>query len=135
MNKSVIIDGTNALLGRIASYAAKQALLGKDVSVINCEKLVISGNKEVILEKYKKIRAKGGSSQKGPYFPTESAKIAKRTIRGMLSHKEGRGAAAFKKIKCYEGLPKEFVESKKEQMFQASGLKVMTLAELSEELR
>ena len=135
MNKSVIIDGTNALLGRVASYAAKQALLGKDVSVINCEKLVISGSKPVILDKYKTQRSRGGSSQKGPYFPTESAKIAKRTIRGMLSHKEGRGAAAFKKIKCYEGLPKEFAESKKEQMFQASGLKGITLADLSEELR
>ncbi len=135
MNKSVVIDGAGAVLGRVASYAAKQALLGKEVAVVNCEKLVISGNKKIILGKYKEVRAKGGSSQKGPYFPTQSARIMKRTIRGMLSHKEGRGAVAFKKIKCYEGLSKEFAESKKEQFFQARGMKTMTLAEVSEELR
>ncbi|MEK6792519.1 MAG: 50S ribosomal protein L13 [Nanoarchaeota archaeon] len=131
----LILDGTNAILGRLASYVAKQALLGKEVSIVNCEKIVISGNKKVILKRYRDIRAKGGSSQKGPYFPTQSAKIMKRTIRGMLSHKEGRGASALKRIKCYEGLPKEFVESKKEQAFQTKGMRTMNLAEVSGELR
>ena len=112
MSTLLVLDGTNAILGRLASYAAKQALLGKEVAVVNCEKLVISGNRKIILENYKEVRAKGGSSQKGPYFPTQSARIMKRTIRGMLSYKEGRGAAALKKIKCYEGLPKEFVEKR-----------------------
>jgi len=28
-------------------------------------------------------------------------------------HREGRGKIAFKKIKCYVGVPKEFQESKK----------------------
>ncbi len=135
MNKFIVLDGAGAVLGRVASYVAKQALLGKEVAVVNCEKLVISGNKKVILQNYKDVRAKGGSSQKGPYFPTQSARIMKRTIRGMLSHKEGRGAAAFKRIKCYEGLPKEFAESKKEQVFQARRMKTMSLGEVSEELR
>ena len=131
----IVLDGTNAVLGRLASYAAKQALLGKEVAVVNCEKLAISGNKKIILQNYKDVRSKGGSSQKGPYFPTQPARIMKRTIRGMLSHKEGRGAAALKRIKCYEGLPKEFAESKAEQVFQAKGMKTMSLAEISEELR
>ena len=135
MSTILILDGTNAILGRLASYAAKQALLGKEVAVVNCEKLVISGNRKIILENYREVRAKGGSSQKGPYFPTQPARIMKRTIRGMLSYKEGRGAAALKKIKCYEGLPKEFAEFKKEQMFNAKGMRTMNLAEVSEELR
>ena len=135
MNKLLVIDGSNAILGRVASYAAKQALLGKTVSVVNCEKTVISGNRRFVLEGYKEIRAKGGSSLKGPLFPTKPAAIVKRTIRGMLSHKQGRGTDALKKIKCYEGLPKEFVESKLETVHQATGITTITLKEISEELR
>ena len=131
----IVIDGSNAILGRLASYAAKQALLGKEVSIVNCEKTIISGNRKVILEKYKILRIKGGSSLKGPKFPTTPAMIVKRTIRGMLSHKQLRGSTAFKKIRCYEGLPKELVESKREMVAQSEGMNGMDLAELSEELR
>lgn len=134
MNKTLVIDGTNAILGRLASHAAKQAMLGKAVSIVNCEKVAISGNRRLVLEGYKEIRAKGGSSLKGPLFPTKPAAIVKRTIRGMLSHKQGRGANALKKIRCYEGLPKELAESKLEQTHQSSGVSI-SLAEISEELR
>ena len=133
MNK-LIIDGSNTILGRLASHAAKQALLGKDVVILNCENIMLSGRRSKTLEFYKIIRAKGGHAQKGPYFPTQPAMIAKRTIRGMLSHKEGRGAVAFKKIKCYEGIPKEFAEAKKEKL-EHSKAGVLSLRELSEELR
>ena len=135
MSNSVVIDGTNAILGRLASYAAKQALLGKNISIVHCEKIVLSGNRSTTVTAYKELRAKGGSSQKGPYFPTQPAMIVKRTIRGMLSHKEGRGAAAFKRIRCYEELPKEFAESKKESFDRGNSVKTMTLKDLSEELR
>ena len=135
MSSQLVIDGTNSILGRLASYAAKQSLLGKEVNIVNCEKVVISGSKEVILSKYKTIRSKGGSSQKGPYFPTQSARIVKRTIRGMLSHKEGRGAMALKRIKCYEGVPPEFSGSKKEHVAKAEGMRTIPMSKLSEELR
>ena len=133
MNK-IVIDGDNAILGRLASYAAKQTLLGKYVAVVNCEKVMISGGRAKTLESYRVVRARGGHAQKGPYFPTQPAMIVKRTIRGMLSHKEGRGAAAFKRIRCYEGIPKEFAETKKEKI-KDSGAGVLSLKELSEELR
>ena len=131
----MIIDATNLILGRLATFVAKQALLGEQVFIVNCEKSVISGNRKVIFEKYRSIRSKGGSSQKGPLFPTKPAAIVKRTIRGMLSHKQDRGASALKRIKCYEGLPKEFTESKLEDAPQSKGLVTVTLKEVSEELR
>ncbi len=133
MNK-IVIDGDGAILGRLASYAAKQALLGKNVAVLNCENIVISGVRVTTLAEYRTVRARGGHAQKGPYFPTQPAMIVKRTIRGMLSHREGRGAAAFKRIRCYEGIPKEFAESKKEKI-KKSDAGVLNLKELSEELR
>ena len=135
MKDSIIIDGTNGILGRVASYAAKKALLGNDVVVVNCDKIVISGNRAVTIGAYKEIRSKGGHSQKGPYFPTQPAMIVKRTIRGMLAYKEGRGAGAFKHIFCYEGVPAKFTESKKESLERNNDVKTISLKELSGELR
>ncbi len=109
-----IIDGKNAVLGRLASYAAKEALKGEEIIILNCEDIIITGNKKNIEENFKIRRSRVGHSQKGPRHSKSSEKIVKRAIRGMLpDHREGRGKIAFKKIKCYVGVPKEFQESKK----------------------
>ncbi len=108
-----VIDGTNAILGRLASYVAKEALKGEEIAVINCDLVQISGNKKMIEKEFKEKRSCFGSSQKGPIHHKSSEKIVKRTIRGMLpDHRKGRGRIAFKKIKCYKGVPKELVDSK-----------------------
>lgn len=135
MSKVIVIDADNSVLGRLASHAAKQALLGKEVSVVNCEKAVVSGSRKIIVAKYHSLRTKGGSSLKGPKFPSIPHMIVKRTIRGMLSHKQGRGADALKKIRCYDGVPKELIEHKKENVSKSNGMTGLTLAEISEELR
>jgi len=109
-----IIDGKNAILGRLASYVAKEALKGEDIVVLNCEQVIITGNKKNIEENFKIKRSRVGSSQKGPKHSKTSEKIVKRTIRGMLpNHRKGRGKIAYKKIKCYVGIPKEFQDAKK----------------------
>jgi len=98
----------------LASYAAKEALKGEDIIILNCEDIIITGNKKNIEENFKIRRSRVGHSQKGPRHSRSSEKMVKRSIRGMLpDHREGRGKIAFKKIKCYVGVPKEFQESKK----------------------
>jgi large subunit ribosomal protein L13 len=109
-----IIDGKNAILGRLASYVAKEALKGEELIVLNCSDVIITGNKKNILEDFERKRRMGGSSQKGPLHHKSSEKIIKRVIRGMLpNHRFGRGREAFKRVKCYSGVPKEFEQSKK----------------------
>ncbi len=109
-----IIDGKNAVLGRLASYAAKEALKGEEIIILNCEEIIITGNKKNIEKGFEEKRSRVGHSQKGPRHSKSSEKMVKRTIRGMLpDHRKGRGKIAFKKIKCYVGVPKEFQESKK----------------------
>ena len=109
-----IIDGKNAVLGRLASYAAKEALKGEKIIVLNCEQIIITGNKRNIKENFEIKRSRVGSSQKGPKHSKTSEKMVKRVIRGMLpDHRKGRGKIAYKRIKCYTGIPKEFQESKK----------------------
>lgn len=109
-----IIDGKNATLGRLASYVAKQALKGEEIAIVNVEQIIITGNKKNIEEEFKEKRSKVGSSQKGPKYSKSDEKIVKRTIRGMLpDYRKGRGREAFKRIKCYKGIPKEFEDKKK----------------------
>jgi len=131
--EKIIIDAENAVLGRLASYAAKQALLGKEVVILNSEKAIITGHVQNIIERYAKKRARGGSGQAGPLFPSEPEKILKRTARGMLSYRKGRGKQAYRKIKCYVSIPKEFENAK--MLKSGKGKKGMTLEYLSKMLR
>ncbi len=112
MNK-IIIDGKNATMGRLASYVAKQAMLGKKVTIINSNDVLISGNKEDNLAKWKKRFDMGGSSLKGPRIIRSPERILKRVIRGMLSHKQERGKEALKRIICYNKMPEKYSEEKK----------------------
>ena len=108
-----IINGENAVLGRLASYAAKQALLGEEIVILNCEKVMITGSRQDIREKFEAKRRRIGSGQKGPKHSRLAHLIVKRAIRGMLSHRSGRGKEAFRRIKCFSGVPEEFKDAKK----------------------
>jgi len=109
-----IIDGKNAVLGRLASYASKEALKGEEIVILNCEEVIITGNKKNIEKNFEEKAGRFGHSQKGPRHHNTSEKIVKMTIRGMIpNYREGRGREAFKKIKCYYGVPKEFESAKK----------------------
>ena len=110
-----VIDGKNAVLGRLASYAAKEALKGEEIAIVNCDQIIITGNKKNILEDYKARKKRTGSAQGGPKVSMSEYMIVKRTIRGMLpnARQKGRGRDALKRIKCYVGIPKEFEEKKK----------------------
>jgi large subunit ribosomal protein L13 len=127
-----IIDGKNAVLGRLASYAAKESLKGEELAIVNCEQIFITGNKKNIFENYESKRKRVGSTQKGPKVSRTNEKIVKMTIRGMLpnARRMGRGRDAFKRIKCYTGIPKEFEGKKMESMEQniGKGIKVKDIS-------
>lgn len=112
MTNEMIIDGEKAVLGRLASFAAKKSLEGNKISIVNADKVIITGNKASILNKYLWKKDLGGSNLNGPFVHANPEKILKRTIRGMLDYKHERGLLAFKRIKCYNGIPKEFVDKK-----------------------
>ena len=129
--KTLLIDAEGAPLGRLASFAAKQALFGKPIIITNCNNAVISGDKSSILKLYKKERARGGSSLKGPNISKMPQKIVKRTIRGMLPYKEGRGAAALKNVICYNETPEEYKNADKVTLKKMFYSKTISLKELS----
>jgi large subunit ribosomal protein L13 len=122
----IIIDAKNQIMGRIATVAAKQALLGEDVSVINSEKAVISGRREYTLARFKKKRDMG-VPPKGPFVPRMPDRLTRRIIRGMLPMANARGRTAYKRVLCYIGTPKEFEGKPTMQVAGANASKLPTL--------
>jgi large subunit ribosomal protein L13 len=103
-----IVDGQGITMGRLASSVAKELLKGEEIAVVNCNETIISGSRKNIQSEFSEKRGRYGSSQKGPKHIRSSDRIVKRAIRGMLpDHRMGRGREAFKRLKCYTGVPKE----------------------------
>lgn len=98
---ATIIDGKNAVLGRLASHTAKKLLAGDEVTIINAENIIVTGRANEIKSKYLKFKGIG-SPQHGPFFPRQPSMIVRRAIRGMLP-KEKKGRVALKKLKVYAG--------------------------------
>lgn len=131
----VIIDGKDTVFGRLCSYAAKKALGGDEVIIINSDKVIITGNKKDIINKYRTLKAKGGRSLKGPKYSRLAYRMLKRGIRGMLpNHRKGIGKQAFSRIKCYESIPKEFEGKETIKLKTRKPNKFIELKELSNEL-
>ena len=103
----MIIDGKNAVLGRLGTVVAKKALLGEDIVIVNCQDVIISGSKKNVLAKYFRLKTMG-TPRKGPFYSAQPDKFLKRVLRGMLPYKQEKGRVAFERIKCYVGIPKEY---------------------------
>ncbi len=106
----MIIDATDLILGRLAAFAAKQALLGETVLIINSEKAIITGSKKYLLDRYTQ-RIHRGEPHHGPNYPRRPDFLVRRTIRGMLPYKQFKGEIAFKRIKCFIGKPADLKET------------------------
>ncbi len=103
----MIINAENMILGRLATEAAKKALLGEEIIIINSDKAIVSGKKKEVIARYKQKYARGVPS-KGPFILRSPDRLVKRTIRNMLPYKTPRGREAYKRIKCYVGVPAEY---------------------------
>ncbi|EMR74414.1 LSU ribosomal protein L13P [Thermoplasmatales archaeon SCGC AB-539-N05] len=127
-----IIDADGLILGRLSTHAAKRLLKDEEVAVVNSEKALITGKKASIKRNYMQKR-EVGTYRKGPFFHRMPDKIVKRTIRGMLPYQTPHGRSAFKRLKCYIGIPKEF-EGKKFEVVEKvknKSARYMTIEELS----
>lgn len=129
---TAIIDATGATLGRLSTNVAKRLLNGEEIAVVNSEKAIVSGKKVAIKAHYKQER-EVGTYRKGPFFPRMPDRIVKRTIRGMVPYQTSHGKTAYKKLRCYIGVPREFEGKKFETVKEAlkEPADYMTLQEIS----
>jgi len=113
-----IIDASNLILGRLATYVAKMALMGNNIIIINSKDVKISGNRNNILQhyyQYKNIKTRS-NPRRGPFrVGTRPDVFILKTIRPMLP-KNMRGSIAFKRIHAYISDIPEYKKSKYERI-------------------
>lgn len=140
MSDPVIIDASNLILGRVASFAAKRALNGEQVVVFNAENAIISGTKANIVEEaMRRLKTRTLAAQyKAPTHPRRPDTYVRRVIRGMLPRKKPKGRTALKRVHVYIGIPDEFRDKSTTKIPGAEASKLrcayITVGQLSEEI-
>jgi large subunit ribosomal protein L13 len=136
----IIIDATDQILGRLASYAAKNALNGNTVIVLNAEKAVVSGRKSNIVEEAKRrLKTRTLANQTtAPVHQRRPDLYLRRVVRGMLPWKKAKGKAAFHRVLVFMGVPEEYSNRKAAKVPEADASRLtspyMTLGALAEEI-
>ena len=101
----MIIDGSNCVLGRMATVVAKKALAGEPVTIINAEKIVITGNPVSVVREYRALFEIRNIAKpvRSPHWSKRPDLFVKRSIRGMLPRRTERGTEALARIRAYMG--------------------------------
>jgi large subunit ribosomal protein L13 len=120
----IVINASGVLLGRLCTHAAKQALLGHQVRIVNCDRAVVSGKKPHIRQEYYKKWSRG-VPKKGPFILRRPERFVKRTVRGMLPHRQSRGRAALKRVRCFTGMPDEYKDKQYIDMKKSNANKII----------
>ena len=87
MPETIVIDGRDHLLGRLASVVAKELLAGKKIVIVRCDEVCVSGSlvrNKVKYAYFRKLRHNTNPSR-GPFHFKSPARMVWRTIRGMVS--------------------------------------------------
>jgi large subunit ribosomal protein L13Ae len=123
----VVVDGKGHLLGRLASYVAKQLLQAQRVVVVRCEKLMMSGSlfrNKVRFGEFLRKRLLT-NPRRGHVHYRAPSRLFWRAVRGMLPRKTARGAAALARLKVFDGMPEVYAVKKRQVVPDA--LKVIKL--------
>jgi len=119
--KSILVDGSDLIAGRLCSNVAKLLLQGNRVSIVNCDKIMMSGKRNSIVEEYKTFLKIASiiNPKHGPFHPRRPDTIISRMVRGMLPRKKPSGQAALKRLRAYVGIPNELRSLEKIQFDNA----------------
>ena len=114
MSRFLYIDATDLILGRLASFVAKQLLLGYNVRILRSEQAFQTGEWTKVLAKMKSYLRKrtNYNPKKGPLHQRAPSEIIKRAVRRMLPIRTVRGKEAYKRLKAFEGIPNSFRNEK-----------------------
>lgn len=129
----MIVDADGAILGRLAAKLAKELLKGESITVINSDKIIVTGNPEATVERFFEKR-KRGDPNKGPFYPRQPDKLLKRVVRGMLPYKKDRGMKAFRRLKILVGNPENLKGEKISKTIDDISCKYITAKDLCKEL-
>ncbi|RNJ75158.1 MAG: 50S ribosomal protein L13 [Nitrosopumilus sp. H8] len=121
-DRPIVVDATGHIAGRLSSHVAKLLLQGNRVSIINCEKIMLSGTRSNIIKEYRDFLKINSiiHPKHGPVHYRRPDTMITKMIRGMLPYgKKPSGVAAHKRLRAYIGSPRELKPLEKIQFEKA----------------
>ncbi len=107
-----IIDGRNAVLGRLGSIVAQRIMDGEEIVVVNAESILVTGERDMVFADYKARVDRGDTTKrKGPFYPRRADLLFKRSVRGMIPWTTTSGREAYRRLHVYVGTPKQFADA------------------------
>jgi large subunit ribosomal protein L13 len=113
--KTIVVDATNCIAGRMCSHVSKLLLQGNRVAIVNAEKAMLSGNNRYkTIELYKEHLEINSVTNPihGPFHPRRPDTILSKMVRGMVPKRKPSGITAFKRLRVYIGVPEEMKGAK-----------------------
>ena len=139
-DKTVYVDGSNHIAGRLCSIVAKELLSGKRVVVLNAEKVLVSGRSSSVFRQWQ-ARLEIYSHVNpiyGPIHPRRPDNILRRMVRGMVPKTKTKGKSAMSRLRVYMGVPEKFASVKTSQYEDAKARRPIpqytTIAEISKNI-
>jgi len=134
---TTLVNAEGLIVGRMCSKVAKRLLNGEEVIILNAEKAVFSGKKKSkVLEAH--IFLEVGAPERGPFHYRRPDRFLRKAVRGMLPFKQPKGKTAYKRLKCYMGIPLDLKGREMITFSEASSINLkgphFTLGELASEI-
>jgi len=107
-DRPIVVDATNHIAGRLSSNVAKLLLQGHRVTVVNCEKIMMSGTRSNQIQEYREFLEINSiiNYKHGPVHYRRPDTIIAKMIRQMLPFdRKPSGKLAFARLRTYIGAP------------------------------
>ena len=114
--KHLIVNCKDYVRGRLIAQLHKLVKNNYFIHLYNTEQLIITGNMNLLVEKYKRI-ANAGHNKKGPFLTYNPTTMLRRSIKGMYK-------TLIKQVRIYEGSQKPDILNAEEYPSATSKLRI-----------
>lgn len=107
--RTVYVDASGQIAGRLCSKVAKLLLTGNRVVVVHAERVLFSGSRSSVMNDFfDRLKIASVVHPKhGPFHPRTPSGILTRMVRGMIPRKKSSGEEALMRLRVYGAIPKE----------------------------
>lgn len=122
IDRPIVVDGTDHIAGRLSSYVAKLLIKGNRVSIVNCEKIMMSGTRVNQIKEYREFLEINSviNPKHGPVHYRRPDTLIAKMIRQMLPFdRKPSGKESYQRLRTYIGSPKEIKSLEKIQFEKA----------------
>jgi len=106
----ILLNAHGLVLGRLASFAAKNLMNGEKIIIVNAEEAIVTGSRDSAMKKLRtriNLQAKG-NPRKGPKYSRMPDRVMRMAVRGMLPWKSKRGRDAYRNIRVFISVPEKY---------------------------